>query len=213
MKLPALSFLFSAFVLSGCALTSKAEPMTVTLYNPIQTKPRLTAAEAGTFDEARPAVELGRIGSGFHLREKIMHRDSAHELGTYDDRRWTERPESYVRRELVRTLFEERGFRRVLAGEAPILDVDVVSFEEVRLPNLHAARIELHVVLHNAHDVFLEETIVVEKPANTGVDGFVVAMAGALDEATAEVARKIEKAQPRTKPKADPQGREPAPAH
>ena len=188
-----------ACLLGGCALTSKADPLAVRLYSPEHVKPRLTAATSEAKATDGPAVELGRVSSSHHLREKVVHRDSPHELGAYDDRRWTERPETYVRRELSRTLFEERGFRRVLVGTAPILDVEVVAFEEVRLPKAHAARIQLHIVLHDGRDVLLEETIGVDKPVpdeygKDGFDGFVTAMAQALDDVAARVSDRVKTA-------------------
>jgi len=193
-----LSILLATLI--GCgALTSKGEALSVRLYDPEHVKPRLTAATNAAEAASGPALELGRVSSGAQLREKILHRDGPHELGAYDDRRWTERPENYVRRELARTLFEERGFRHVLVGTAPRLDVEVLSFEEVRLPNAHAARIQLHIVLHNGRDVLLEETIGVDKPVpndppNNGFDGFVTSMTQALDDVAARVADRVKTA-------------------
>ncbi len=181
-----------ASLVSGCALASKGDPLSVRLYDPEQVKPKLTAATSAAATADAPALELGRVTSGFHLREKILHRDATHELGAYDERRWTERPENYVRRELARTLFEEGGFRRVLVGTAPTLDVEVVTFEELRLANNHGARIQLRIVLHDGRDVLLEETVGVDKTADESFDGFVVAMAQALDEVAAEVKKRVE---------------------
>jgi cholesterol transport system auxiliary component len=190
-----------ALVLSGCGLMSKGDALAVRLYSPEQpNRTHLTAASQRAANETpKPidAIELGRVTSGMQLREKILRRDALHELSAYDDRRWTERPENYVRRALSRTLFEERGFQRVLVGTARVLEVEVVEFEEVQIANtVHAARIQLRIVLHDGRDVLLEETLTVEKPTPPGsdnFDGFITAMAQALDEAANQVALRLER--------------------
>src|SRR4029077_4048150 len=120
-------------VFTGCALLSKAAPL----------QPRYFSLEDGPLASNRGAalrsptsgamqLRLGRVSAGPHLRERIVYRDSDHELGYYEDRRWTERPETYLRRALARALFEERGLLRVVSGGAPTLEVELVAFEEIR---------------------------------------------------------------------------------
>lgn len=187
----------AALASSGCALTSKGEALSIRWFTPESVKPRLTSASK----DARPAegalaVELGRVTSGINLREKIAYRDAAFEVGFYDDNRWTERPEVYVRRELARTLFEDHGMRRVLGGRAPILDVEVISFEELRGPQ-HAARIRLRILVHDDQGALLEKTITVDRPVPAGAkgfDGLVQTLAEALAAATEEVAKATEDA-------------------
>jgi cholesterol transport system auxiliary component len=180
--------------LMGCggALTSKGEALDVRWFNPETVRPRLTSA-AGT-PSARVGqgqeLELGHVASGINLRERIAYRDAAYEVGFYDDKRWTERPEVYVRRALARTLFEERGMRRALAGQAPVLDVEVLSFEMLR-GEVPSARIQLRMVVHDDRDAFLEKTLTVDRPmppGSKGFEGLVQAMAQALDAAAEEVA-------------------------
>jgi cholesterol transport system auxiliary component len=128
------------------------------------------------------------------LRERIAYRDAAYEVGYYEDQRWTERPEIYVRRELTRTLFEERGFRRVLGGVAPTLDVEVLAFDELRLPMGRAARVELKVVLFEDRNVIWEETLTVDRSVATStakIEDVVAAMAEALDVAAEQVATRV----------------------
>jgi cholesterol transport system auxiliary component len=173
--------------LSGCALTSKSDVLAVRWFTPETVKPRLTSATEPDLASA-PRLELGRVTSGPNLRERIAYRDDAREVGWYDDRRWTERPETYVRRQLARTLFEEHGFVRTLAGQAPILDVEVIAFEEVKKPR--AGRIQLRIVIHDDERALFERTVAVERPAAApGFEAFVQAMSQALDEACEEVAR------------------------
>ena len=176
---------------SGCALTSKSDIMAVRWFNPEAPKTTTTSAGASPANSS-VSLELGRVSSGINLRDKIAYRDTAYEMGFYDDKRWTERPEVYVRRELARTLFEEHGVHRALAGQAPTLDVEVLAFEEIR-GDAPAARVTLRIVLHDDVRAILEKTITVDRPAaSKNIDGFVQAMAQALDTAAEQVAHEAE---------------------
>lgn len=189
MKTPFILFLVTT--LAGCALTSKGDALAVRWYNPETIKPRLTGATSGEPDKAALAIELGRVTSGGNLRELIAYRDTAYEVGYFDDKRWTERPEVFVERALARTLFEEKGLRRALAGQAPVLDVEVLSFEMLTRGR-PAARIQLRMLVHDDRDALLERTLTVERQVpkgETGFDSLVRAMAEALDEAAREVAK------------------------
>ena len=185
---------------AGCALTSKADAMSVRWFTPETVKPRITSAGGDRIEG--PSLELGRVSSGMNLREKIAYRDAAYEVGYYDDRRWTERPEVFVRRELSRTLFEEYGMRRALAGQSPILDVEVLAFEELRAP--HAARVQLRLIVRDDTHALLEKTITVDRPVAGGskeFDGLIQAMAQALDAAANETAKETEAALRRSSPR------------
>ena len=154
--------LLLALFLSGCALTSKSEPLDVRYFTPEKVKPQLTSASERPQGDAL-TLELGRISSGSNVREKMAFRDASWEVGYYEDRRWTERPEAFVRRELGRTLFEERGFRRSISdGAAPTLEIELIAFEEIRAKPLHVARVQLRMILHDCRDVLHEETITVD---------------------------------------------------
>lgn len=175
--------------LSGCALTNKADALDIRWYTPENTKPRLTSATDGVIADSALQVQLGRVSSGINLREKIAYRESAYEQMFYEDKRWTERPEVFVRRALERSLFEEHGMRRALAAQAPSLEVEVVAFEEVLRP-VHAARVALKVVIHDGKDSLLEKTVTVERPVPADAPGFTgvaQAMAVALDVAAEEI--------------------------
>lgn len=191
MKALFLLTILASTTLGGCALTSKADALDIRWFNPETIEPRLTSADAAP-RATTSSIELGRVYSGINLREKIAYRDAAHEVGYYDDKRWTERPEVYIRRELARTLFEERGIRRAVSGQAPALDVEVLSFEELRAN--HAARIQLRVVIHDDRDSLLEKTITVDRPIAKGakdIDGLVAAMAEALRAVSEQVANEV----------------------
>ena len=198
LALVAAAALASVAGWSGCALTTKGDVVAIRYFTPepAQVKPRLTAAaiEPGGNGASRPLL-LGRVTSGANLRERIAFRNAAQEVGYYEDLRWTERPETYVRRELGRTLFEERGFDRTTADNAPELDVEVVGFDELRLPHgARAARVELKVLLWDGPDVLVEETLTVDRPVTVReprIEDFVGAMAAALDDAATRVASRV----------------------
>ncbi len=164
----ALAALAATLVL-GCALTSKSEPIVPRYFSP-----ELPAA-AGARSGARPAgpaldLRLGHIGSAANLDERLVYRDSPHELGYYQERRWTEVPEEYLKRKLAGALFQERALRHVVGGAAPTLDVDLVAFEEVRAPR-RLARVQVTVRLHDQRSVRWEETLTVEQPLTVAPKG------------------------------------------
>jgi cholesterol transport system auxiliary component len=180
-----------AFAACGCALTSKAEVADIRYFSPERSVPTLTSAQDVQTASALE-LRLGKVTSGPHLRERIAYREPGHEIGYYDDRRWTERPDAYVRRALERRLFEEGGFRRVLGGPVPVLDVEVISFDEVRDARGRSARVSLRIVLSQDRVVVREDTITIDVPVartkDPGVDEVVAALSTALDFATAQVA-------------------------
>ncbi len=184
--MPALSL-----ALGGCALTSKSDPVTIHYYSPEpatlrgQQSPR-AAKEAG------PALRLGRVASGTHLEDKIAFRSSEHEIGFYEQHRWTEEPAEYLERALAQELFEARGLSRVVSGPAPTLDVELVSFEEVRRPR-HVARVRVILVLHDDRAVGLQETLTFERPvaAHTSVAALASALSAAMNDAVAAVAEQV----------------------
>jgi cholesterol transport system auxiliary component len=166
-------------------LLSKAEPRVPRYFTPEDD----AASGVGERDAVRerPAngaelkrLRLGTVRGGSQLRERIMFRTSAHELGYYDDRRWTERPEVYLRRALVRVLFEERGLFHVVSGYAPALDVELLAFEVVRAPQ-SKVRVRVAFTLDNDRVGKVSQTITVEQalPSSKG-DADAEAAVGAL---------------------------------
>ena len=150
-----------------CALTQKATPADARYFSP-----ELPSGQAPTpavftpkpqADGKSYELRLGRVTSGAHLRERIVFRDSKYELGFYEDLRWTERPDAYLRRALSQVLFEELGLRSVVSGNAPVLDVELVHFEEVRKPQ-HVATISLAFSLRDDRVVRRAQTITLERP-------------------------------------------------
>lgn len=177
---------------SSCALLTKSEPLEVRWFTPERTTPRVTSASPARV-ELGPELRLGHILSATHLRERMVYRDAAFEVGFYEERRWTERPDAFLRRELARTLFEERGFQRALGGLAPVLDIELVAFEEVLTPRDSAARVQIRMLLSDGRESLHEETITVDEPLARDAPAPVVvaAMAQALDRVTTTVADRV----------------------
>jgi len=137
------------------------------------------------------------VTSGPNLRERIAYRNTAYELEYYEDLRWTERPETYVRRELGRSLFETQGMRRVLSGSAPTLDVEVIAFDELRLKSGRAVRVQLRAILYEDAGVIFEDTLTIDRQVlgeTPKIEAVIAAMATALDATADQVALKVQKA-------------------
>jgi cholesterol transport system auxiliary component len=177
-------------LLPGCALLSKADPLVPRYFTPENgTSPAPQIVSSG---ETR-RLRLGTVDSGSQLRERMMFRSSAHELGYYEDRRWTERPEAYVRRGLVRVLYEERGLFRVVSGSAPTLDAELVAFEVIRAPQ-RQVRVQVVITLDDARTGKLSQTFTVDQAMRSAAtdeddaDAAVEALAIALQSCLTRIA-------------------------
>jgi cholesterol transport system auxiliary component len=177
-------------LLSGCALTSKAPPLDIHYYSPAPEGARDDGAasrQPSSHASAPPIIELGRITSSGSLRARIAHRESAVELGLYETRRWTDDPDVYVRRALEHHLFDRGAFGHAVDGRHPMLDLEVIAFEEARTARgrgERAGRITLRYQLHDEHTVFADGIVDVERTATgDGFEAVVVAIRDALDEA------------------------------
>jgi len=175
-----------ALALSGCALMNKGDAINTRWFTPDP-----FAGEGPHAVKGCGAVRLGRVDASAHLRERIVWRGAGGELGFYDDRRWTDKPEAYLRRALVHALFEELGLRQVMDGDAPTLDVDLVEFEEVR-DAPPRVRLRATAVLHDFHVVHWQDTVTVERPlsADAPTTGAVAVVKG-LTEALRDSVRVI----------------------
>jgi cholesterol transport system auxiliary component len=184
---------FAALGLSSCALTSKAEPRTARFFSPELAPTPVTAPPS-----AAPArLRLGVVEAASYLEERMAYRIAEHELGYYDDRRWTEAPEQYLRRALERELFERRGVRRVLSGPAATLDVELTAFEEIR-GKPERVRLALRFDLHDERQALVEQSLTVEVPLPAAVDSdaeraprVAAALASALNAAVQKVSDQI----------------------
>jgi cholesterol transport system auxiliary component len=162
------SLILLAIAVSGCAFAAKGEALTPRYFSPpLEFAPDRDAAAVDRI--APPPLELrvGRIEAAAYLEERMAYRVSESELAYYDDRRWTELPERFVRRALDRELFETRTFVRVVSGDAATLDVDVLSFEELR-GSAPSARLSLAITLRDDRHALLDRTITMVAPVQLG---------------------------------------------
>jgi len=153
------ALLLAAPLAGGCALFGRSDPV-VARYFTIDPQP---AAPQSAHPELR--LRLGHVEGWSHLRERLVARDADGELVFYDDWRWTERPETYLRRALARALFEERGVVPVVAGSALALDVELTSFEELQKP-AHVIRVQAHLVVRDDRIGLVEESFTFDQPVS-----------------------------------------------
>jgi cholesterol transport system auxiliary component len=175
------------FALGSCALFSKADIPPVAWFTP---EPGHAPERTGVVANG-PALRFGRVYGGADLGRRIVYGDGAYQVAFYEDRRWTERPDVYIRQALNRALFEEHGFVRELSGNAPTLDAEVLVFEEVSTPEVHAARIVIRVVLSTDRVLFEDRVVTQEPVIGYRFDDVVAAMGRALDASAAEVATRV----------------------
>jgi len=180
------SLLLFGSSLLGCALTSKAEALSPRYFSP-QAERATRSAKAPMAYELR----LGSVTSASHLDDRIAYRIGRSEMGFYEDQRWTENPESYLRRALERDLFEERGLSRIVTGTAPILEVEITAFEELR-GSPARARVVLTFMLRDERRSLGGRTLELERPVTqqAGSDA-AERLAGTLSETLEAAVREL----------------------
>jgi cholesterol transport system auxiliary component len=151
----------TAAALTGCALLGKHDPVVPRYFTP-----EYAAAPGATRAAAGRALRLGRVEGWSNLRERWVVRDQSGATRYAEDRRWTERPEIYLRRALSRALFEERGLVEALSGRTVALEVELVAFEEVEGP--HRVRLQALLVLRDDRLSLYQETVSVEQAVAPG---------------------------------------------
>jgi len=170
---------------SGGALTAKAPSLEVRYFAP----PAVAAHPAAT---PCAKLDVGEISASSHLRYPIAYRTSPVELDLYDALRWTERPETYVRRSLARALFGSGKLDEAIGGPQTAIDIEIVGFEEVRRGDQRAGRVALSYVVRDEHHVVTRGTVATERPARSReIEAIVAAIGAALDAATDEVAARV----------------------
>jgi len=174
----------------GCALTSKADVLAPRYFSP---EPASGTRSPKTTD--RLELRLGQVSSASHLDERIAYRVSGAEMGFYDDQRWTENPEAYLRRALERDLFEERGLSRIVTGGAAILDIELTAFEELR-GQPPQARVAVTFSLRDDRHSFIERTLDLKRPLvqRAGADAaqrLAETLSKTLDEAVRDVGNEV----------------------
>lgn len=175
---------------SGCALTSKADALFPRYFSPEQATRQGPPAAVGNL-----GLRLGQVSSATYIDERISYRLSGSEVGFYDDRRWTEVPENYLRRALEHELFEQRGLQRIVTGAGPSLDVELTAFEELRGKPTRA-RVTLTFSLRDERRSLLEKSLRLEREvtAQAGADpeqSLAATLSIALADAVSSVATQV----------------------
>jgi hypothetical protein len=178
------------FLLSGCALLTKAEMGTRRFFSPELRAPASSPARPSPVE-----LRLGRVTAAACGSELMMYRQSQFEVGFHDDMRWTEKPEVYLRRGLSQELFEGQGLRSVVRGAAPLLEVELLEFEEVRAP-AHVGRVKVAWSLGDERVVWSQQTLSFERPiapssADAEGEAITLALSGALQEAVEAIGSQV----------------------
>ena len=177
-----------AALLAGCSIMSRSAPLAVRYFSPEPAAQTTTEARLS----ASPKLTLGQLTASANLRERIVHRESPVEVGVYETLRWTESPDAYVRRALVRDLFERHPIEQVLGGPAPVLDVELLAFEVLHQDKSWAGRVQLRYRLHDERSVLASGVVTTLQPAaDDSFDGAVAAVGQAMNAATAKVAAEV----------------------
>lgn len=178
--------------LEGCALTSKADAVYPRFFSP-----ESEAAPTVTPPHVAPqlALRMGLVQAASYVEERFAYRLEPAELSYYEDRRWTEPPERYVRRALERELFQQRGIRRTVSGPGSTLDVELTAFEELRSAPARV-RLTLDFSLHDDRQSQLERRVVVERPlpastSESSARDVTAALALALNAAVLDVSDQV----------------------
>ncbi len=158
--------------LSGCALTSKADPLEVRYFS--------AEPAAGPGSTAAGAIELRGVRAASHLTAKMLYRVSSNEYGYHETQRWTDDPAQYLRRGLERALFAGGGLKRARVGDHPFLEVELTAFESVQTEGSAEARVGLTLFLYDGRTSLAYRTIEVTQSVSDPTDGSSVAAACAL---------------------------------
>ena len=190
---PLVSFLALSLFVSGCALTSKSDSVILRYF--ALDGSRAHPTPAGQSKTSDLQLRLGRVNAASYLKERIAYRDDGVEVGYYDDLRWTEKPEAYLRRALARSFFEEHGLKQIVAGFGPTLEVELSTFDELRGAK-PAVRVEMTWLLRDEQVVSIQRSFVIERPLATSKGeaapaDVATALSGALDEGVQRIVTEV----------------------
>lgn len=177
---------------SACALTSRSEPMQIRYFT-LEDSAGAELAPRAPERHENLELRLGRIDASGDLSDELAVRTGANELTYRDDQRWTEKPEQYLRRNLERALFQERGLTRAYSGRAPTLDVELIELAEVEgAPTKARVRALLH--LHDERKGLCDQAFEVVQPIEQGaadVTQTVAALSKALHKTVGEMSDRV----------------------
>jgi len=184
---PALLLLATALA-AGCSLFPEPKPADLVYSVPQGTGPALSKGA-----HAKP-LRLRSITPAAHLDDGISWR-SGLQVGDLPGVRWSDRPDVVVERALLVQLFSDGRLVRSEALTAPLLDVVLLSFEELLDEGGGVACVELRArVLDESRTEVLSVAVESRQPIAAG-DDHVAALARALgagvDDACTRLAAEI----------------------
>lgn len=169
----------------GCALTNKADPLSLRYFAPPRQE-RVIAEPAAT--AAQPLlIRINRVGVAAHLTETIAYRRGETEVGYYHTLRWTEPPDVYLARAIDDVLFSGSGMRRGLTDWTYTLGIELEAFEELKYGQ-HRALVGIYLSVADERVVLRERRLVVEIPVAQNRDEPEVALANAFGRALSDIA-------------------------
>lgn len=182
-----------ALVGAGCALTSKADSVLFRYFSP-----ELASTAGPSSGEAVGRgleLRIGRIDAAAYIKDRLVFREDSQEVHYYDDLRWSEKPEAFLRRAVRRALFEDRGLHELVSRAGPTLELELDALDEVRGKS-PLARARVTWVLRDEQTVLVQRTLVIERPLGSAKsppppDELARAMAAALAEVVRGVATEV----------------------
>lgn len=182
-----------ALLLAGCLnlgrLTGPAATLHVRTFTPEVPQGAPGLVDPPERETGTPTLKLLPVQSGAALRKRILHRVSPTEVDAYEDKRWTENPEEYLRRSLAHALFSEHPVVETVSGESPTLAVELVAFEELGTGTCRRGRVQLLYRLEEHGAVRTSGVVTIERPAKKDdIEDVVLAIGQAMDAASARLA-------------------------
>jgi uncharacterized lipoprotein YmbA len=134
-------------------------------------------------------IRLRAVRARPFLRERIVWRTPT-EYGMYEQRRWSELPESYVERAIASALRREAHIDLTDDARAPTLSANVAAFDEVLAPT-HVANVAVDASLTatDGHRLFDRRFSAEAAVADDDPRSLVHGIGAALDDVSAQVAR------------------------
>jgi ABC-type uncharacterized transport system auxiliary subunit len=172
---------------SGCALTNKADPLSLRYFSPPAQQAAALSTSVGEASEEPIVLRVNRVEVASHLTETIAYRVGESEVGYYDTLRWTEAPEVYLERALQDALFSRGEMRRGVSDGMYTLNVALDSFEELKYGKPRV-RVSVYVSIANDRLIAQERRLGAEVPVSGNDE---VALAEAFGKALQNVAEQV----------------------
>jgi ABC-type uncharacterized transport system auxiliary subunit len=177
-----VGLLFALGACSGGALTAKAPPLDIHYFTLDHTTPR------AEHPPIKAWIRVAPIRTSSSLRSRIAKRIGTNELEFYEDQRWADAPDVYVRFALERSLVGH-GIGQTEDRDALQLEVEIIAFEETASPQ--GGRVSLRYRLFDRHTAIVDRIVTIQKPSQVPMSSVVTAIGSALDAAVAEITAQV----------------------